>query len=382
MKAIRFSVLLSLFASLGCDNGGLPGIAGGINQRPDMGVSDMAASTTAVDSSTTSADPFERGKLVYAAYCGFCHGDDGEGYSADNANALSNQYFLASADDAFLTAAIVHGRPGTPMSAWGREESGPLGAADVQEVVRLIRSWQTKANVSLGARHTGNAADAEQNYATFCASCHGASGDGVTALSLNNPWFLNTASDGLIRYAIEEGRPGTSMGPYKNSFSAQETEDLVALIRSWQEPVPMTGESIYVPDLTDLVINPNGQEPEFTLREDKFVPVDDVHAAIEAGQSVILLDARAHGDYLYGHISGAVSLPFYALPDYIEELPRDTWIITYCGCPHAISGRAWQALRDEGFEKTAVLDEGYYVWRDRGYPISGVDMPMPEPATP
>ena len=94
---------------------------------------------------------------------------------------------------------------------------------------------------------------------------------------------------------------------------------------------------------------------------------------------MVLLDARAHGDYLYGHISGAISLPFYLLRDYIDELPQDTWIINYCGCPHAVSGRAYDALKEAGFEKTAVLDEGYYVWRDRGYPISGVDMPMPTP---
>ena len=201
----------------------------------------------------------------------------------------------------------------------------------------------------------------------------------MTALSLNNPWFLNTATDGFIRHAIVEGRPGTTMSPYGNSFEPQEIEDLVALIRSWQEPVPETAASTFVPDLTDVAINPGGAEPSFELREDKFVAVDAVKAAIDQGQKVILLDARAHGDYLYGHISGAISLPFYLLRDYIDELPRDTWIVNYCGCPHAVSGRAYDALKEAGFEKTAVLDEGYYVWRDRGYPISGVDMPMPTP---
>ena len=47
-------------------------------------------------SSEMSADPV-RGKPLYDKFCGFCHGDEGQGYLADNANALSNQSFLAAA---------------------------------------------------------------------------------------------------------------------------------------------------------------------------------------------------------------------------------------------------------------------------------------------
>ena len=87
---------------------------------------------------------------------------------------------------------------------------------------------------------------------------------------------------------------------------------------------------------------------------------------------MILADARAASDYLVGHISGAVSLPFYdeLVQEAIEVLPRDTWIIAYCGCPHAVSGRLAQALIDAGFEFVGVLDEGYYHWRDQRWPIT------------
>jgi cytochrome c oxidase cbb3-type subunit 3 len=398
MMNTRLLASLLLAVTVGCDNGTAPSIGGAPLMQSGTGGAGNSGGTAGTSGNAGTGGTggnnntggvggtgatggnsaaLARGAVLYEAYCGFCHGAMGQGYASDNANALANPNFLASADDTFLVAAIEQGRPGTPMSAWGRAQGGPLPSADVANLLAFIRQWGTALEVTLGGPNTGSGQAAEQNYATFCASCHGPSGDGETAVSLNNPWFLQTASDGFIRYAINEGRPQTPMGPYKNSFTAQEIEDLVALIRSWATPVDNVMPMEYVPDLTDLVLNPGGNEPSFTLREDKFVAVDDVHAAIQSGLKVIMLDARAHGDYLYGHISGAISLPFYNLADYIDQLPRDVWIINYCGCPHAVSGRAWEALKAAGFEKTAVLDEGYYVWRDRGYPISGADVPMP-----
>ncbi len=316
-----------------------------------------------------------RGQLLYGAYCGFCHGDMGQGYVSDNANALANPNFLASADDDFLRSSIVNGRPGTPMSAWGKEQGGPLDEEDAENVIAYIRGWESDLTVELGDDSEGSAERGAAVYAAACGVCHGDLGEGRQgeggALSLNNPWFLDAASDGFIRYAIEDGRPGTSMGAYGERLMTQEVEDLVALIRSWQRPTDSAPPGEYIPDLQDIVINSGGAEPDFTLREGKYVPVDDVNAAMEAGQAVIMLDARAHGDFLDGHILGAVSMPFYLLEDYIDQFPRDIWIIAYCGCPHAISGQAWEAFAAAGFTKIAVLDEGYYEWTNRGYPVTG-----------
>jgi cytochrome c oxidase cbb3-type subunit 3 len=120
-----------------------------------------------------------------------------------------------------------------------------------------------------------------------------------------------------------------------------------------------------------LVVNPNGPHPKFELREDMYVSVDQVNAALAAGARMVLADARAQSDYLEVHLPGAISLPFYAVHEYAEKLPRDgTWVIAYCACPHAASGRVARALRERGFPNTAVLDEGILVWMQRGYPIT------------
>ena len=84
----------------------------------------------------------------------------------------------------------------------------------------------------------------------------------------------------------------------------------------------------------------------------------------------MLLDARPGSDYLAGHISGAVSVPFYRLDEAIGLLPQDRWIVTYCGCPHALSSQAVDGLQAAGYTNVAVLDEGYYAWLGDDRPIT------------
>lgn len=323
------------------------------------------------DTSTADIDPSIDAQSLYVTYCGFCHGDAGEGYVSDNANALANPEFLASATDAFIRLGTIHGRPGTPMSPWGDEKGGPLSADEVDAVVAYIRSWQTVETVDVHDRVVeGTATRGAPVYNALCASCHGDDGEGVTAISLNNPWFHETASDGFIRYAIEVGRPGTPMPGYAEQLNDRQIDDVVAYIREWQRPVDSGPIEPYVPDIENGVLNPDGTDPEFTLREDRYVPADDVHAAMENGQRVLLIDARPVADFQLSHITGAIGISFYDIATYADQLPRDVWIVTYCGCPHAVSGQAADALIELGFERVAVLDEGFYVWEERGYPVT------------
>ena len=105
------------------------------------------------------------------------------------------------------------------------------------------------------------------------------------------------------------------------------------------------------------------------VTDERFVAVDDVKAALDDGRKMIIVDARAHADFVDGHIVGSVSIPFYELEQIIDDLPQDVWIVNYCGCPHTVSGLNFDAMKEAGFEKVAVLDEGYYIWEERGYPI-------------
>jgi rhodanese-related sulfurtransferase len=120
-----------------------------------------------------------------------------------------------------------------------------------------------------------------------------------------------------------------------------------------------------------LMRDPNGPRPSFTLREERFVSAAQVRDAVEARSRIVVLDARPVSDWLRRRIPGALPVPYHdELGPLVERLPRDdTWIVAYCGCPHAASGVVVDALREAGFTRTAVIDEGIYHWIDQGYPV-------------
>ena len=261
------------------------------------------------------------------------------------------------------------------MSPWGQSNAGPLSDDDVDNIVAYIRQWQSEPSLDVhdlvveGAAPRGRAA-----YNVYCANCHGESGEGTTAISLNNPWFHRTASDGMIHHAIVNGRPGTSMPAYEGMLTSQVISDLVVYIREWSVPPEERSLVEIEPNLEAAVINPNGMPAQFERRDGRFVAAADVNAAMENGEGFVLIDARPSADYLESHIEGALSIPFYRIDGYLQALPDDVFIVTYCGCPHAVSGQAADALLEAGFERVAVLDEGFYFWRDQGWPLAtGVD---------
>ena len=140
------------------------------------------------------------------------------------------------------------------------------------------------------------------------------------------------------------------------------------------------------PPTTQIIINPKGEPPRFPpLREGLYVPVDTVKAALTRGARLVLLGARPTSDWMLAHIPGALPVPYYDVDKMISSLPRDdTFIVAYCGCPHAASGQVVSELRRRGFKNTAVLDEGIFVWMERGYPVttgSGETVPAPTPAS-
>ena len=315
------------------------------------------------------------GEEIYQRYCALCHGKAGEGYAADHANALANPQFLATATDSFLRVAIVRGRVGTPMSAWGKQFGGPLTGPDVEKLLDYIRDWQTTPTLELpSTKVAGDVARGQPLYDQHCASCHGPKGEGKLAPSLNNPIFHSTASDRFIRHAIAEGRTGTPMPAFEKSLGAQAVDDLTAHVRSLRKGGDRKAASeVKLPDVP-LVINPKGKPPKFELRDNFYVPAAQVKAALDAGARLVIADARAPSDYLEAHLPGAISLPFYAVEEYAAKLPKDgTWIVAYCACPHAASGRVAHALRERGFPNAVVLDEGVTVWTQRGYPIKKVE---------
>jgi cytochrome c oxidase cbb3-type subunit III len=314
------------------------------------------------------------GRALYLRYCALCHGKHAEGYAADHANALGNADFLSITTDEQLRKAIVAGRPGTPMSAWGVQLHGPLQAKQVDQIVAYLRSLARKPFFKVDPKpHTGDPRRGAVAFRASCAFCHGERAEGsARATSLSHPNFQESVSDGYLRHVIVHGRRGTQMAAF-GSLPPQTIEDLIAFVRSTSAtPGPPPPEAYEPPPgLDQLVINPTGVPPKLPLREDRYVAAADVVKALEDKRKMVILDARPTSDWNRVHIVGALPFPFYDVKQLEKTLPKDgTWIVAYCACPHAASGHVVDELRKRGFKNTAVLDEGINFWTQKGYPTA------------
>lgn len=317
--------------------------------------------------------PAHHGSELYARMCSVCHGEHGEGYKADQATALAQQDFLASATDHQIGVAIAHGRKGTQMSAWGREFGGPLSHGDVLALIAFIRTWQRVPSAALDeSPPLGNAEAGKAIFQRECERCHGETAPNVRIL--NEP-FLTQASDGYIRHALKTGRPPTSMPSYAESLGKQGIEDVLAYLRKLPMPKHEPATAAAAPATAEpqpfkpKPQYPKGPAPQGFKAFPEMTSVDVVGAQLARKAKMLLLDARVPSDYEIEHIAGAYNVPFYDPTPFLDKLPKSTWLVAYCGCPHAESGNLAKELVKAGFKQVTVLDEGLWVWKERGHPM-------------
>lgn len=312
------------------------------------------------------------GRELYTRYCKLCHAEDGAGYAADHASQLGNPLFVASATTDLIWFGIEYGRPGTPMAAFGKSQGGPLDEEQIKNIVKYIQSLSYTASEQ--SSREGNSLKGKVLYATYCSGCHGDSGEGKTGPSLSNPYFLISASNAFLHYAIKYGRPDTPMLPFLHKLDEQQIADVVAFIRTWARTItygPAEGEPI--PALSNLVVNAAGQPSKFKTIKGHYVAASAVNKELQKGSRMVILDARATSDWMSSHIPGAYPVPFYdpLSAELIKAIPRDgTPIVAYCACPHAASDTVAEMLEKAGFSNVFVIDEGVLVWAKRGYPVT------------
>ena len=340
---------------------------------------------------TPPANPIvEKGKQLYATYCATCHGVGRNGYVADNAPSLRTEGFLATASDPFLQAAIARGRPGTAMAAYGRALGGPLAPEDVDAIIALLREGGPRRIDLSPAPVVGSASNGKVVYDAMCTRCHGTQTQRGTAVHLANPILLETASDAFLRHAVVEGRPPTSMVAWQGALQPKQIDDVVAYLRSMAvapgvaaaPPPPPSPGPATPPRQGPIVINPRGRAPTFTLRDDLYVSIDQVKAALDQKRRIIIADARPPSEWLNLRVKGAISTPHYD-PKALDDIPNDgTWVVAYCACPHHVSGEVVAALRKRGYKHTAVLDEGIFAWLQKKYPVVMAPGFQPPPGPP
>lgn len=312
---------------------------------------------------------------IYTKYCSLCHGDNREGYAADNAPSLKSKSLLAtSMNNNFMRYTIQFGRANTAMAGYLDSQGGPLELIDIEILLKWLYEEAGVDEAIDPSREPvyGDISKGANIYVQDCASCHGAKGEGITAPALGNPMLLATATDHFLRYAIAEGRDGTPMVAFKDSLSDDELDAITAFLRSrasgWDVPEPST---VTAPSPDEYVLNPDGLNPEFNLREDKFVSAEQVDQAMKEGRKMIIMDARSEVAWRQMHIPGSFPVPYYEDPEnFIDDIPNDgTQIVIYCACPHAASLRVMSTLKRYGYENVSIIDEGVLVWAQMGLPV-------------
>ena len=102
-------------------------------------------------------------------------------------------------------------------------------------------------------------------------------------------------------------------------------------------------------------------------------PIEDVFYWYQR-QEARIADARGSSQYERARIAGAVlstAPPQTPDDDPVADWSKSDRIVTYCGCPHHLSGLRAAQLIDNGYEDVYALDDGFGAWLDRGYPIEG-----------
>ncbi len=310
----------------------------------------------------------------YQQYCALCHGEDRQGHVNDHAPSLRSKSLLETGVQE-RRMVIGYGRPGTPMPGFFDELGGPLSKPDIYYMALWLQEQigVTEKNISSGMIE-GDVALGEALYSKECVECHGARGEGITGTALGNQAMLSMTRDRFIRHAIENGRQGTPMPAFGERFSPEQLDALTAFIRSratgWEVRKPVLRRP---PAVEDYILNPEGDSPDFQLKDGRYVMSSDLYEAMQAKKRMVLLDTRAMSLWQMANIEGSVPMPYYYedVSQLARDLPRDgTWIVTYCECPRAAAEHVNQKLVALGFEKTAVLWEGAYGWISLGYPVS------------
>ncbi len=111
------------------------------------------------------------------------------------------------------------------------------------------------------------------------------------------------------------------------------------------------------------------------IDRERFLPARELLAQLEQGSRTLVFDVRAKASYQHSHIRDAVSMPYgqFESEDVVAlgEVTPDTPIVTYCGCPHHLAGLVADQLTEWGYRNVRVLHEGFWYWRDNGFPVVG-----------
>lgn len=186
------------------------------------------------------------GEKLFRANCSSCHQIGGTGLPG-LAPSVRNRDFLALASDNFIQATVAQGRPGTAMVP-----RPDLAGSALKHIITYLRALPVvnapDFALNPGRKCEGNPENGEALFASFCASCHGANGEGYSeggsGPGIGLAGFLSVASDDYIFQTIKHGRIGTPMMSFMGArglanLSESEVNDIIVYLRILENNVEL-----------------------------------------------------------------------------------------------------------------------------------------------
>lgn len=175
---------------------------------------------------------------LYRENCLACHSF---GATVAASNPMDDPLYLSVLPEEVLRKVVSDGIPGTSMPAFSHEHGGPLSHEQVEIIVKGILAKRPATppvqplppySAALGDVSSGG-----RTFASYCASCHGATGTGASAGSVVKPAYLDLVSDQYLRTITIAGRPDLGCPDFSKRvpgrlMSDSEIADVVAWLAS------------------------------------------------------------------------------------------------------------------------------------------------------
>lgn len=185
--------------------------------------------------------------------------------------------------------------------------------------------------------------------------------------------FLTAAGSGI---ALSAGCLGGSSSSGSNGESAPAVE------LDPEDPAPSVSEAGLAPDPVDVperdIDKSRFEDYETQGITIKLIPLDVAHYWYHT-QKARFADARVRDQYEAVRAKGAAHSP---APkggdgDPLDVVRKSSRIVTYCNCPHHLSGIRAANLLKNGYTGVYALDPGIDPWVENDYPIAGTDSTNP-----